>query len=350
MQVVIEKKDFGRMVDALAGDRTLIAPIELENGDLLYSHVQQGMKVCLETDRVPLMSAKEFFFESEEPLFYFEKEGTRDWRLTLPPEAEERVFLGIRSCDLKGVRYIQQFFQEPLKDETVIQRIEKTLFISLGCPKPAPTCFCVCCDGGPFLNDGFDIQLVDLEDRFLCDVLTAGGEDLVSEHSDLVRPATEEDREAKTSLLERVDRAFTRRSYMAAGVKAMSLDSVPEKVWSALENRCIGCGGCAFVCPTCTCFNVVDRFDGPGGVRVRTWDSCSYSGFTREASGHNPRAKKAERLKRRFYHKLSYQSLVSTGRLGCVGCGRCVLACPALVDMSTFVTTLRDYEAHRSHG
>jgi sulfhydrogenase subunit beta (sulfur reductase) len=129
---------------------------------------------------------------------------------------------------------------------------------------------------------------------------------------------------------------------------------------------CLECGGCNLACPTCFCFSVKDRAlpgprtpgpsDGgageregsPGGgeeesswVRCRIWDSCQYEAFTLEASGHNPRARKTERMKRRFYHKVSAQYYQRDGVLGCVGCGRCVKVCMGTTDMPAVVEAIR---------
>jgi sulfhydrogenase subunit beta (sulfur reductase) len=116
--------------------------------------------------------------------------------------------------------------------------------------------------------------------------------------------------------------------------KAMSMlkdGSSDQKVWEYFGRKCIVCGGCTFVCPTCTCFNVYDHERAPGsGIRARAWDACLYGGFTREASGHNPRGTQALRLKRRHEHKLLYynETDIQGSLCGCVGCGRCSDYCP----------------------
>jgi ferredoxin len=106
---------------------------------------------------------------------------------------------------------------------------------------------------------------------------------------------------------------------------------VGENVWERFGKKCIACGGCVYVCPTCTCFNVYDEATGPaGGNRVRSWDTCLFGGFTREASGHNPRPDQNSRVKRRHEHKLLYYNKYDVGEMlcGCVGCGRCSDYCP----------------------
>ncbi|MEW6252083.1 MAG: 4Fe-4S dicluster domain-containing protein, partial [Planctomycetota bacterium] len=102
-------------------------------------------------------------------------------------------------------------------------------------------------------------------------------------------------------------------------------------LWREQSLRCLGCGACAFVCPTCSCFDIQDEKTREGGVRLRCWDSCGYSLFTLHASGHNPRTKQSERWRQRIMHKFSYQP-ERLGVLGCVGCGRCARNCP--VDMN----------------
>jgi len=100
-----------------------------------------------------------------------------------------------------------------------------------------------------------------------------------------------------------------------------------EDFWEGLADRCINCGGCVYVCPTCTCFNVYD-LPSPGGyTRYRSWDACVHAGFTRETSGHNPRPTQGSRLARRHEHKLKFD-ISNFGESGCVGCGRCSDTCP----------------------
>ena len=336
----ISKNDLTAILRKLAEASRMIAPVMLSNGELLYDRVQCMEDVSLKPG-IPIMSAKEFFFPSCEELFRFKRTGTGAIDFSPSEETGESIFLGIRSCDLNGVRYLEKFFKRKFDDTTVTKKIENTIFISLGCLEPGEHCFCACCDSGPFLSDGYDAQLTDLQDRWMVEIATLKAERLLQPYADLFTPATDADLNERKNILSRVDSKFTRRSYMAMGVKKISRDMVEEEIWKMFGDRCIGCGSCVFVCPTCSCFNVLDRETGGQGVRLRTWDACSYAGFTREVSGHNPRPQAADRLKRRFFHKLSYQTTKDIGRLGCVGCGRCIVSCPSLADISTFVTTLR---------
>jgi formate hydrogenlyase subunit 6/NADH:ubiquinone oxidoreductase subunit I len=121
--------------------------------------------------------------------------------------------------------------------------------------------------------------------------------------------------------------------------KKFSHEEVTGKLASAFEHpfwienslRCIGCGACAYVCPTCACFDIQDESRGKNGKRYRSWDSCGFGLLTIHTSGHNPRSVQSQRWRQRIMHKFSYMP-ERNNSLGCVGCGRCSSGCP--VDMN----------------
>ena len=102
--------------------------------------------------------------------------------------------------------------------------------------------------------------------------------------------------------------------------------------WEAIAERCINCGTCTFLCPTCYCFDIQDETLHGDGRRIRCQDSCMFPLFTLHASGHNPRGQKVQRVRNRFMHKLKYFP-DRFGPLSCVGCGRCVRDCPVNIDI-----------------
>jgi heterodisulfide reductase subunit C len=138
------------------------------------------------------------------------------------------------------------------------------------------------------------------------------------------------------------DSLFQTASYIAKAITYISSDEVPDEVWEDLGSTCFRCAACTNLCPVCTCYTVDDRPEEDGCfTRCRSWDSCQFSGFTREASGHNPRPTFGTRVKRRFYHKASYQYVARDGTHGCVGCGRCVSACLTKLDVPSVVKRIR---------
>ena len=340
--MTILRSDVPAFLATLAGSFRVFAPRRTGQADVVFSEFHEGAPVELDFVN-SVVPPKVLYFPPRETLFHIE--GTRKPALHAPPAGRPIAIFGMRSCDATGTAFLDRFFGgRGFEDEAVVSRIRASLTMTLSCHAPGPDCFCVCCDGGPWLTTGFDIQFTDLGDRLLADVLTAKGEAAVSGALPLFGPAGPGDLDARARQVEKADALFARRSYVAAGTKRISLDQVPPEKWEQWSEDCQDCGGCCFVCPTCSCFTVTDR-PCPGDEsfdRERAWDACLYEGFTREASGHNPRAAKAERLKRRFFHKMSYQYVELMGRHGCVGCGRCVASCMGGLDISSLLERIHD--------
>ena len=103
-------------------------------------------------------------------------------------------------------------------------------------------------------------------------------------------------------------------------------ESFESDFWVETAMKCLGCGACSYLCPTCHCFDIVDESTWNHGTRRRNWDCCSYAMFTRHASGHNPRPDQASRCRQRVMHKFKYFP-DRFGRVACVGCGRCIRGC-----------------------
>ena len=117
------------------------------------------------------------------------------------------------------------------------------------------------------------------------------------------------------------------------------LDQIFEnKFWEEIAKRCLGCGICTYLCPTCHCFDIQDEKKGKHGARIRVWDSCMYSEYTKQASGYNPRLYQMNRFRNRVYHKFNYFPKNSQV-FGCVGCGRCIIECPVNIDI---IETIND--------
>jgi sulfhydrogenase subunit beta (sulfur reductase) len=109
--------------------------------------------------------------------------------------------------------------------------------------------------------------------------------------------------------------------------------------WDTIHARCLKCGTCTYLCPTCHCFDISDETKGSDGVRIRSWDSCQYPLFTKMASGHNPRTSQKERWRQRVMHKFRYY-VDNFGAVSCVGCGRCVMLCPVNIDIRKIITDI----------
>ena len=339
--VTIPKTSVPAFLATLAGTYRVLAPRRVSGSDVVFDDFRGDVPVELDFVNT-VVPPKTWFFPARETLFRVE--GARRPSIQPPPAEQPIAIFGLRSCDATGTAFLDRFFAgRSFEDDTIVSRVRTALVMTLACSTPGPDCFCVCCEGGPWLASGFDIQFSDIGDRLLADVATEKGEAAVTAAAALFGPAAPADLDAWSRQVAKVDASFERRSYMAGGTRQISLGRISQEKWEQWAEDCQCCGGCCFVCPTCSCFTVVDRAVGEEVFdRERLWDACLYEGFTREASGHNPRAAKGDRLKRRFFHKMSYQYVELMGRHGCVGCGRCVGTCMGGLDISSLLERIHD--------
>ncbi|RPI22494.1 MAG: hypothetical protein EHM61_22160 [Acidobacteria bacterium] len=340
-RLTLRKSDVQPFLDSLSGDYRVCAPRQIGSSDFVFDDYQSGQEIPFDFVNT-LIPPKNLFLQARETLFSIQ--GTTQPRILERAPEKPMALFGLRSCDASALVFLERFFGERgFEDETVTTRIRHSLRMVLACHTPGPSCFCVCCDGGPSLISGFDLQLTDLGEKLLVEVGSERGRAAVDQRPALFAPASEADHAEKLRQVSAVDQSFERRSYISEGMKRISLARIPDSFWDNCAADCQGCGGCCFVCPTCSCFSVSDQPDGQDYWRRDRWrDACLYEGFTREASGHNPRSRRAERVKRRFFHKLSYQYVETMGRHGCVGCGRCVTTCMGKLGIPDFLARVHD--------
>jgi ferredoxin len=214
---------------------------------------------------------------------------------------------------------------------------EKTTVIGLACAKTMPSCFCTSVGGGPGDGTGADLLAVALDADLLLKAMTAKGEDLLSCAVDLLAEAT------PAALQEAEERIHAAEDQLAPVATADSVRRLREAydspLWETAGQKCLGCGTCSFLCPTCHCFDITDELRGGVGRRVRTWDCCAYPQFTLHGSGHNPRPTLKERWRQRMMHKFRY-AVENFAVPFCVGCGRCIRNCPVNMDLRTALKEL----------
>jgi formate hydrogenlyase subunit 6/NADH:ubiquinone oxidoreductase subunit I len=363
------------ILDRFAADGTLVGPVR-RGGDVHFLPVARAADVCRDYVNT-LVPPKRWFLPTPERLAGYRIRGGRPEPDGGEAAPRELVFFGIRSCDVAGLVQLTRFFsgetlgRPDLADGPFLRRRERATILSVVCQRPAETCMCVCCEGGPALDAGYDWQFTELTGGWLVEVGSERGAALAGRFAAELAPADgravrERDERVRT-VVEEFHRASRRRVQTMAAGRMVSRGRLGERFWEDLGRRCVECGGCANVCPTCSCFNVVDvpavgagalppagapEPAAPGAPtapgtegsysRLRLRDNCLLAGFVRQAGGSYPRATCGERCRTRFFHKLSWQFVERVGALGCTGCGRCVQVCLARIGIDVVSQRMTD--------
>ncbi len=257
--------------------------------------------------------------------------------VTAPPT----VLVGPRACDVRGlakfdkVYWSTEYFTEEYDDPFYIEKRKNTYIVSVDCTSAKDTCFCTEVGGGPYAEDGFDLNLSPVEGGFVLAVGSENGEKLLAGNDDLVgEPLPEhlEERErTRNSVTEAVRRQNREFFSGAPDYDKMDLEAAPE-AWAYVAQNCVACSACNRACPTCTCFLLVDQRAKGGYERTRNWDTCLSIGFARVGGGANARPNLPDRLENRLRCKFEY-SRDRYGLVTCTGCGRCIDVCMGGIDM-----------------
>ena len=319
---IIKKEDIIQWVTELMKNYEVIAPVkENEKGeDIFFKIIKSADDVCMDSN--PILSPKEFFFPRSEKMFEFEGDEISD---SGGKDGQKRILFGVRPCDVHGLTILDNVYKGEFNDPYYLQRRKNTAIISLACSEPDEYCFCKSLGTGPFLCDA-DIILTDLgDDRYFVDSKT---NDLVN--FDIFTEAAPEDIKLRDKKQKESEDKIKKTIELNKNLDDLHLE--------AESRKCLGCGCCTYICPTCTCFDVSDEsmISKQKGKRLKCWDSCMFPSFALLAGGENTREEKSDRFKQRFYHKFKYYP-EKYGKVMCVGCGRCIKKCPVNTDVVNII-------------
>lgn len=345
------------LAELVASGRRVVAP-QAENGYVIYREVTRADTIDLDAPAKPDFPFKQILFPQTEPVF-------RYWRTerelvvedaaaemstvaehAMSSAADEVVVVGATPCDAASLLVLDHVFLADPPDPFYARRRANLIVIGRGCSHAQPECFCTAVGLSPVSTQGCDIFLIpldvdccdelDIRSGFAAEVLTEKGEGLLANvEAKWIKPNGSEPemwlKKLKAAREQAVRGEMLPRRELTPSPTELKKD-FDHPVWEEIARTCLSCGICAFVCPTCHCYDLSEERQGRVWSRCRNWDSCAFGYFTLHASGHNPRPTAMERYRQRVMHKFCY-FLEATGMNMCVGCGRCISHCPVGLDI-----------------
>ena len=362
-KVVMPREALQTLIDALAADHRVLGPT-IRDGAIVYDEITSLAELPVGwTDR---QDAGKYRLQrrADEALFGFVV-GPQSWKQFLHPPVEtmwtarpteaglsietppqpsaKYAFIGVRACEIRAIAIQDKVFIEgPYPDVGYAARRRDAFVVALNCAEAGGTCFCVSMGSGPQADDGFDLALTELLDGSRHDFLVEVGSEqgaallrLLPHHA-----ASEADLAAAAAVTARA-RSQMGRALQTDGLKELLQANPNHPRWDDVAERCLACGNCTMVCPTCFCTSVEDHSDlaGQSAERVRKWDSC----FTLDFSylhGGSVRKSGGARYRQWITHKLA-NWIDQFGTSGCVGCGRCITWCPVGIDITEEAAAIR---------
>lgn len=336
----LSKPDADRLFQAWSRQYDVFAPMRME-GEGCFSDtdvIRYGQVTSLDEivwDQKSDYSMKEVLLSINETLFYFTEDQT-----TVPAGPKKDLLIFLRACDLHAVKRLDEIYLRNGFEDFYYRRVrERAHFILMGCETTCDTGFCV--SMGTNRAEDYDAYVKVTDREAWLDIRWEGlAPEPEKVHLPSLRPAD------------------VRPDYVTENKEKVTLprhlsnESFTLELWQEYGSRCIGCGRCNFVCPTCTCFTMQDIFYGDNprvGERRRVWASCQVDGYTDMAGGHVYRKSQGDRMRFKVMHKI-HDFAKRTGYPMCVGCGRCDAVCPEYISYANCINRLAGEESGDTPG
>lgn len=301
------------------------APVPVSAKSFSFKQVTSPDEIAFDALR-SILPPKKFFYPQEETIMSW-RDGEFKEEL---PEPEFQVIFGIHPCDLAGLFVMDTIYQAAPADSHYTRKREASLLVGLSC---LPDKHCFCQSMGNSCPDGnYDLFLTDLGNVFFLEIRSPAGLKFVSSLPEQLPDAGDDEKVRYKEFWSMRSQMF-QNSFEPDNLHSLLDMEWNNKIWQDLGERCLSCGNCTPVCPTCYCFDLVDiaQLNGQEGERKRQWDSCQFVGFAKVAGEFNFRPTPVDRLKFWYRHKL-HGFDDPYGFRTCVGCGRCTESCPAGID------------------
>jgi sulfhydrogenase subunit beta (sulfur reductase) len=313
---VISMTDWEAVLRQFSTTYLLFAPVEF-NGSQDYELVdKENTGNIIYNHPKPATPVKTFFLPAKE-------------NVTVESDIQKRtIIMGIPSCDLAALDILDEMFlQRDFTDIYYKNRRENFILIGYDCLSIVENCHCTSYGLNPYPEKNCDMVLARDNNKVILQSLSARGAELLKEmgkYAEITRASDEEARQINVKRSE-ISRLLKDKNKNLPGyeLSGQLIKDSPDKIWKSYASTCVSCGACASICPTCTCFLLIDR---PNFEKIRQLDACQYPGFEKVAAGEDPLGELTVRFKNRYQCKYVWKPLKFMS-IACTGCGRCIDTC-----------------------
>ena len=346
---VISKENFTDFINTMIKDNSLnVIGVKAKGNKYVFGSLESASELRMDYD-VTLLPPKKYFFPQRETLVTYNI-GTG---FLAKDESEKRmtIIVGVHPYDIVALLHMDEIFSETKSDPYYFEKRKSSVIIGVNIQKMSKWCFAPYM-GSATVEFGYDLMLTDLGNRYAINIGSPKGEQLLEKYGKNVDNARARD-------IQLVGQKKQEIMAMTQQKLECPTELIPEMLnkiygestfWEKHSEKCLACGSCVLVCPTCYCFDVKDNPDLSlqTGERVRTWDGCLLEDFAKVASGENFRPTRPTRYRHRYFKKGKYL-FDRFGFISCVGCGRCSSNC--LPNIANPVNLFNDmYHESQSSG
>ncbi|MBA3014346.1 MAG: 4Fe-4S dicluster domain-containing protein [Proteobacteria bacterium] len=339
---VIQKDGLKRLFELLVAENTVIGPVEIgtdRHGLPIHGFSEvfdfHDVRLDYKTTKLP---AKQYFLPFREDLATFRLSG-KDWDKEVDYHStKQHVFFGLHACDINALNKLDKVLLGGAYPMPYYAAKRQNMFIiGIDC-LPQPYCFCRSMGSDTALH-GFDMFITDLGGSYFVEILSDTAFNLLKQVES--REPVEEDQVSYQQVVADKNKKFTTHVDTTDLTKILDMEFQSE-VWKYWGDKCLSCGTCANVCPTCYCYTVHEQVDVDlsRATKTKMLYSCNFIDFAEVAGGHNFRPERHGRLKYRYYHK--HRGFVEAYEESlCVGCGRCGESCLAEITVPEVISSVR---------